>query len=55
MIYKKVYQTFMTLWYVKSRMAKVYKISYIKIPNSGDSWMYPYQRTPMLNPYISPI
>ena len=22
---------------------------------SGDSWMYPYQRTPMENPYISPI
>ena len=22
--------------------------------NSGDSWMYPYQRTPMGNPYISP-
>ena len=22
---------------------------------SGDSWMYPYQRTPMGNPYISPI
>ncbi len=21
---------------------------------SGDSWMYPYQRTPMGNPYISP-
>ena len=24
-------------------------------PHSGDSWMYPYQRTPMRNPYISPI
>ena len=23
--------------------------------DSGDSWMYPYQRTPMGNPYISPI
>ena len=23
--------------------------------SSGDSWMYPYQRTPMGNPYISPI
>ncbi len=23
--------------------------------HSGDSWMYPYQRTPMGNPYISPI
>ena len=22
---------------------------------SGHSWMYPYQRTPMGNPYISPI
>ena len=22
---------------------------------SGDSWMYPYQRTPIGNPYISPI
>ncbi len=22
---------------------------------SGDSWMYPYQRTPMGNPYISPL
>ena len=22
---------------------------------TGDSWMYPYQRTPMGNPYISPI
>ena len=22
---------------------------------SGDSWIYPYQRTPMGNPYISPI
>ena len=22
---------------------------------SGDGWMYPYQRTPMGNPYISPI
>ena len=22
---------------------------------SGDSWMYPYQCTPMGNPYISPI
>ena len=22
---------------------------------SGNSWMYPYQRTPMGNPYISPI
>ena len=22
---------------------------------SGDSWMCPYQRTPMGNPYISPI
>ena len=22
---------------------------------SGDSWMYPYQRTPMGNPHISPI
>ena len=22
---------------------------------SGDIWMYPYQRTPMGNPYISPI
>ena len=22
---------------------------------SGDSWMYPYQRTPMGNPYISPV
>ena len=22
---------------------------------SGDSWMYPYQRTPMGNPYRSPI
>ena len=22
---------------------------------SGDSWMYPYQRTPMGNPYVSPI
>ena len=22
---------------------------------SGVSWMYPYQRTPMGNPYISPI
>ena len=22
---------------------------------SGDSWMYPYQRTPMGNAYISPI
>ena len=22
---------------------------------SGGSWMYPYQRTPMGNPYISPI
>ena len=22
---------------------------------SGDSWMYPYKRTPMGNPYISPI
>ena len=27
----------------------------IVIPFSGDSWMYPYQRTPMGNPYISPI
>ena len=26
-----------------------------KTGNSGDSWMYPYQRTPMGNPYISPI
>ena len=25
------------------------------IKDSGDSWMYPYQRTPMGNPYISPI
>ncbi len=24
-------------------------------PFSGDGWMYPYQRTPMGNPYISPI
>ncbi len=23
------------------------------IQQSGDSWMYPYQRTPMGNPYIS--
>ena len=23
--------------------------------HSGDSWMYPYQRTPVGNPYISPI
>ena len=23
--------------------------------DSGDSWMYPYQRAPMGNPYISPI
>ena len=23
--------------------------------HSGDGWMYPYQRTPMGNPYISPI
>ena len=22
---------------------------------SGDIWMYPYQRTPIKNPYISPI
>ena len=22
---------------------------------SGDSWMYPYQRTPMGNPYVSPM
>ena len=22
---------------------------------SGDSWMYPYQRSPMGNPYLSPI
>lgn len=22
---------------------------------SGDSWMYPNQRTPMGNPYISPV
>ena len=27
----------------------------VKSDNSGDSWMYPYQRTPMGNPYISPI
>ena len=26
-----------------------------KTSDSGDSWMYPYQRTPMGNPYISPI
>ena len=25
-----------------------------RLPLSGDSWMYPYQRTPMGNPYISP-
>ena len=23
--------------------------------DSGDSWMYPYQRTPMANPFLSPI
>ena len=23
------------------------------LPESGDSWMYPYQRTPMGNPYIN--
>ena len=23
-----------------------------KVVNSGDSWMYPYQRTPMGNPYM---
>ena len=22
---------------------------------SGDNWMYPYQRTPIGNPYVSPI
>ena len=22
---------------------------------SGDSWMYPYQRTPMENPHIGPV
>ena len=26
-----------------------------ELVSSGDSWMYPYQRTPMGNPYISPI
>ena len=25
------------------------------VSHSRDSWMYPYQRTPMGNPYISPI
>ena len=28
---------------------------FIFLQVSGDSWMYPYQRTPMGNPYISPI
>ena len=27
----------------------------VKLEKSGDSWMYPYQCTPMANPYISPI
>ena len=27
----------------------------IRRQKSGDSWMYPYQRNPMGNPYISPI
>ena len=25
-----------------------------EVQGSRDSWMYPYQRTPMGNPYISP-
>ena len=29
--------------------------SFVENVLSGDSWMYPYQRTPMGNPYISPI
>ena len=28
---------------------------FTKTSQSGDGWMYPYQRTPMGNPYISPI
>ena len=30
-------------------------MNFSNTPSSGDSWMYPYQRTPMGNPYISPI
>ena len=29
-------------------------IPWTKCLESGDSWMYPYQRTPMGNPYIKP-
>ena len=31
-----------------------YIISHI-VAGSGDSWMYPYQRTPMGNPFLGPI
>ena len=37
-------------------IATMYSIEkYQGVYDSGDSWMYPYQRTPMGNPYISPI
>ena len=32
-----------------------YVVLVIDCIGSGDSWMYPYQRTPMVNPYIRPI
>ncbi len=36
---------------------RIFTQLHIDLPQtiSGDSWMYPYQRTPMGNPYISPI
>ena len=30
-------------------------VVFLQEQDSWDSWMYPYQRTPMGNPYIGPI
>ncbi len=48
-------------WYGRSFVGFSPLCLYVKanhkllVLGSGDSWMYPYQRTPMGNPYISPM
>ena len=49
---------FLSFWHVRSQNSsgKISQGKYGKsMQFSGDSWMYPYQRTPIGNPYINPI
>ncbi len=42
-------------WIISPIFGMKIKNLWVATNQSGDSWMYPYQRTPMGNPYISPI